>query len=674
MISRLSIGARVSGGFGLQLLILLAFAGFGFFEVLLVAEKFRGYREKARQTLLMTHFSEDMLEARLAAFRYRVKPSDDPAADLEANVTAIMDSKEYLELFAGNSALLDRVKQLKTKARAYAQAFAELKAAQERHDALVADMAKAGSVTRQGLTAALEDAYKERNLTATYSAGLAQQDNLRARYYAEEYVLTNAAEAKEKAEGYLKAAIERIGALSAGDTSTDFKASAAGAKEGLSAYQTALQAIVSVIAERNAVRDQQMDVLGPELTDGFGDITREIEKQQATIGPASEKTIGGIVDLVPIVAGIAAVFAILMAIVIGRSITKSVSNVTNNITRYANGDISPDEMSAGGRKRTDALGRADDAMREMGSSLRQSATQIDRISNGDLTAAVDVRGEEDQLSIAIQIMVERLRGIISEIRDIGSHVSGYASDLRESSETIDDNARRQAGAVGEAAAAMEEMASSIRQATENSSRTEDIARSAASNAQSSFNSVQDALTATRTIAEKVHIVREIARQTDLLALNAAVEAARAGEHGRGFSVVASEVRKLAERSADAAAEIIDLSSKTTTLSETANATLDELVTGIDNTSTLVADISIASKEQSIGADQINTAIRDLDTVIKRNADEASRVADSARRLDGATQSLMDLIGYFRDGSQSGPSTITGPLPTVDMPETVSDAA
>jgi hypothetical protein len=147
---------------------------------------------------------------------------------------------------------------------------------------------------------------------------------------------------------------------------------------------------------------------------------------------------------------------------------------------------------------------------------------------------------------------------------------------------------------------MEEMAANIKQNADNAAQTEKIARQSAVDAEARGEAVR-AVDAMQTIAEKITIVQEIARQTDLLALNAAVEAARAGEHGKGFAVVASEVRKLAERSQTAAAEIGAVSGDTVKAAQSAGEMLTSLVPDIRKTAELVAEISAACREQDIGA-------------------------------------------------------------------------
>jgi len=151
----------------------------------------------------------------------------------------------------------------------------------------------------------------------------------------------------------------------------------------------------------------------------------------------------------------------------------------------------------------------------------------------------------------------------------------------------------------------------------------------------------------QTIAEKIMVVQEIARQTDLLALNAAVEAARAGEHGRGFAVVASEVRKLAERSQAAAAEISTLSGTTVKAAQSAGEMLQRLVPDIQRTAELVEEISAGSREQNAGAAQINTAIQQLDKVTQQNTSAAEEMSSTSEELASQAEQLQAAISYFR---------------------------
>ena len=350
------------------------------------------------------------------------------------------------------------------------------------------------------------------------------------------------------------------------------------------------------------------------------------------------------------------VIAIVAATWIALGISRALGRAVNLADAVAVGDLSQkiDIVS------NDEIGDLIKSLNKMTVNLNGTAEVANEISQGNLAIEAKRLSDKDTLGLALERMVERLRQIVSEALTAAQNVSAGSQELSASAEQLSQGATEQASSAEEASSSMEEMASNVKQNADNANQTEKIAAQSAKDAEASGAAVGRAVNAMQTIAEKITIVQEIARQTDLLALNAAVEAARAGEHGKGFAVVASEVRKLAERSQAAAAEIGTLSAETVKVAQEAGSMLSRLVPDIKKTAELVEEITAACREQDVGSAQINQAIQQLDKVGQQNASASEQVSSTSEELASQAEQLQSTIAYFRlehGGKSQAPAPI-----------------
>jgi methyl-accepting chemotaxis protein len=284
------------------------------------------------------------------------------------------------------------------------------------------------------------------------------------------------------------------------------------------------------------------------------------------------------------------------------------------------------------------------------------------------------------MSILIAALISR--SIMRTFRTVESSSDNVATGIQQissSSIQLAQGASEQAANLEEISASVEELASTIQQNADNASQTEKIASKSAIDAKGGGEAVKQTVEAMKNISQRVVVIQEIARQTNLLSLNAAIEAARAGEHGRGFAVVASEVQKLAERSQTAAREIEDLTSNSLTIADKAGEMLDQLVPDIQKTADLVTEIHAASTEQSSGVGQINSAVQQLNSVVQGNASNAEELASTSEQLSAQGQIMRESVVFLKTGRKAsshpvkaGPRvpSATPERPTIHLPQPV----
>lgn len=293
---------------------------------------------------------------------------------------------------------------------------------------------------------------------------------------------------------------------------------------------------------------------------------------------------------------------------------------------------------------------------ELGGEPKEISAIANEISHGNLTMKFDSHRKKIGIYGAIVGLSDQLKDSITKIIEGAENVTSASLQMSSTSQQLSQGTQEQAASAEEISASMEQMTSNIEQNTDNAQQTEKIAIKASEDMKEGSAAVMQTVESMRKIADKIGIIGEIARQTNLLALNAAVEAARAGDHGKGFAVVAAEVRKLAERSQVAAAEINDLSSNSVTVADRSGRLLEQIVPNIQNTAKLVQEIAASSSEQNSGANQINNAIQQFNQVIQQNAAGAEEIASSSEELSAQAESLKETVSFFRISANQKVST------------------
>ncbi len=285
--------------------------------------------------------------------------------------------------------------------------------------------------------------------------------------------------------------------------------------------------------------------------------------------------------------------------------------------------------------------------------LNKAVVFTQTIGSGDLTAHLDVDQNDEigKMAEALKAMALNIKKIVISIKDNANDLVTSGQNVKDSSVQLSKGSADQAASAEEVSTSIEEMVANIDQNTDNAVQTEKITVETAKDVNVADKLSSQAAEAMKSVASKITIIGDIAFQTNILALNAAVEAARAGEHGRGFSVVASEVRKLAERSKVAADEIHSLVNGGLKVSQEAGEKSRLLVPDIETTTQLIKEISAASLEQKTGAEQINMAMQQLNLITQENASSSDELTQSAEQLAVLAEKLKESVSFFVIGDE-----------------------
>lgn len=287
--------------------------------------------------------------------------------------------------------------------------------------------------------------------------------------------------------------------------------------------------------------------------------------------------------------------------------------------------------------------------------LREVAEVTHNLEQGhlDVRSTLTSSDEFGELAAQVNSLIDRLSDVITEISQATGSVTAASTQLSASAQELSQGATEQASTLQEISSSLEAVDTSVKANAHHANTTAQMAKDVSNRAEDGGKAVEETVVAMRQIAQKIQVVEDIAYQTNMLALNAAIEAARAGTQGKGFAVVAGEVRKLAERSQQAAHQIGELAGRSVAVAENAGRLLGEIVPSIRRTSDLIREMAAASQEQTSAIHQISTGVRQLDEVVQQNVTSSVELASTAAAMSTQAASLEHLVGFFRvNGSRA----------------------